>query len=303
MSFLDRVKEGKVSEPIFALIYGVPGIGKSTTASEADKPLFIGDEKESSHLDVARLEEPKNFNDVKEQIKELISAKGLKFKTLVLDNLGWLEPVIWKQVCDEHNKPTIESIGYGKGYKDAVNKHIELVSLLSELRQKQSMDIAIIGHSKVKTFQDPLTTSGYDRYQLSINEEAASVWYRSVDAILFMNYEVLKVNDDDKRAQGSGVRVMYTQERPSFQAKNRYGLPFRMVMPQGESWKTLKDAITKGQPEATESLLGDIDGLKQNIKDPVLLEKVNKSILDAKKDAVKLTAIKDRLIAVIGGLK
>jgi len=303
MSFLDRVKEGKVVEPIFALIYGVPGIGKSTTASEADRPLFLGDEKESSHLDVARLEEPKSFNDVKEQVKELIAAKGLKFKTLVLDNLGWLEPVIWKTVCDEHNKPTIESIGYGKGYKEAVNKHIELVGLLSELRQKQSMDIAIIGHSKVKTFQDPLTTSGYDRYQLSINEEAASVWYRSVDAILFMNYEVLKVSDDDKRAQGSGVRVMYTQERPSFQAKNRYGLPFRMVMPQGESWKTLKDAISKGQPEATESLLADIDGLKQNIKDTVLLEKVNKSIADAKKDAVKLTAIKDRLIAVIGGLK
>jgi len=303
MSFLNQVTEGKISEPIFALLYGVPGIGKSTTVSEASNPLFFGDAKESSHLKVARLPEPKTFLECKEQIKELIEAKGLKFKTLAVDNLAWLETLIWKEVCAEWNKLTIESIGYGKGYKEAVNKHVEFASLLSDLRQKQGMDIVIIGHSKIKTFQDPTLTSGYDRYQLSINEEAASVWYRSVDAVLFMNYEVLKVSDDDKRAQGSGVRVMYTQERPSFQAKNRYGLPFRMVMPKGEAWKALKDAIKSGEPEGAETLINEIEGLKINVKDPAILEKVSKSVLDAKKDTVKLTAIKDRLINLIGGMK
>lgn len=301
MSALDQVTEGKVQEPIFALIYGVPGIGKSTLVSEAPFPLFMGDSKESSHLKVARLPEPKTFSELKDQIKELIASKVLRFKTLAVDNLGWIEPLIYSEVCKENNKPTLESIGYGKGYKEAVTKHIELVSLLSDLRKK--MDIVIIGHSKVKTFQDPLAVSGYDRYQLSIHEEAANVWYRSVDAILFMNYEVLKISEDDKRAQGAGVRMMYSQERPQFQAKNRYGLPYRMVIPQGEGWKTLITAIKSGEPEAVDTLVAEIEGLKKNVTDLILLEKITKSVVDAKKDAVKLTAIKDRLMAVIGGIK
>lgn len=303
MSALDQIIEGKIVEPIFALVYGVPGIGKSTFASEGEKPLFLGDSKESSHLDVARMQEPKTFSELLDQIEELTESKVLKFKTIAIDNLGWIESLIFNEVCREHNKKDIVSIGYGNGYKAATEKHFLLVLALSELRKKKKVDIVIIGHSKVKTFQDPTTTSGYDRYQLSINEEAANIWYRSVDAVLFLNYEVLKVNDDDKRAQGSGVRMMYTQERPQFQAKNRYGLPFRLVLAQGEAWKTFKDAIKTGEPESIDTLLSKIEGMKTGLKDVVLLEKVNESIVKAQKDAVKLTAIKERLTAVLGGIK
>lgn len=303
MSYLSSVTKGKVVEPIFAIIYGVPGIGKSTTVSEGANPLFLGDAKESSHLDVSRLPEPKTFQEAKDQVRELIGEKALKFKTLAIDNLGFLENLIFQEVCKDNNKPTIESIGYGKGYKEAVQKHLEFIACLSDLRKSKGMDIVIIGHSKVKTFQDPTTTSGYDRYQVSINEESANAWYRSVDAVLFMNYEVLKTSDDDKRAVGAGVRVMFTQERPSFQAKNRYGLPFRMVMPLGESWKTIKDAIKTGEPEGIESLSAEISGLLANVKDPELTKKVGDALVAANGNAVKLTAIKDRLVAIIGGLK
>ena len=303
MGVLDQVTEGKIVEPIFALVYGVPGIGKSTFASEGEKPLFLGDAKESSHLNVARLPEPKTYHELLDQIEELIEAKTLKYKTIAIDNLGWIESLIFAEVCKEHNKKDIVAVGYGNGYKAAVEKHFLLVLALSELRKQKKVDIVIIGHSKVKTFQDPTTTSGYDRYQLSINEEAANVWYRSVDAVLFLNYEVLKIDDNDKRAQGSGVRMMYTQERPQFQAKNRYGLPYRLVLAQGEGWSTFKKAIKAGEPESVDTLIEEIEGLKANVKDEALLKKIGESVVGAGKDAVKLTAIKDRLISVIGGIK
>ena len=49
--------------------------------------------------------------------------------------------------------------------------------------------------------------------------------------------------------------------------------------------------------------LSEITGLLESIQDGDLKKKVGDAVSAAKKDAVKLTAIKDRLIAVIGGLK
>ena len=66
---------------------------------------------------------------------------------------------------------------------------------------------------------------------------------------LFANYRISTVKSDVgfnkkvTRALGSGARVMHTEERPAFLAKNRYGLPdtlplswaeFMAAMPQSE---------------------------------------------------------------------
>jgi DNA polymerase III delta prime subunit len=302
MGYLDQIKEGKMKEPLFILIYGVPGVGKTTLASEAPKPLFLGDANESSLFNVSRLES-KSFQDLKSTLQEILDSKELLFKTLILDNLGWLEPLIWKSVCKEENKKTIDDIGYGRGYKKAVSFHDEVITILKEIRQKHRVNVVVLAHSKVKTFQDPTIQAAYDQYQMSVNEEVSNVWIRSVDAVLFMNYEVLKKDDKDKFAQGEGIRFMYTQERPSFKAKNRFGLPFRMVIPMGEGWKVLTEAINKGEPESAESLLSEIEGLKPQIQGDELRQKIEKVVVDAGKDVKKLLAIKDRMISVIGGSK
>ncbi len=306
MGFLDQVKSGKVKDPLFILLYGVPGTGKSTLASEAPTPLFFGDENESSQFTtVQRGPEPKTMGEVRDGLTEILNAKKLTFKTLVFDNLGWFEPLAFDEVCEQENKKGkgIESIGYGKGYKMAINKHLEVINLLKEIRKRHKVDIFVVGHSKVKTFQDPTISSAYDQYQLSINEEAANTWIRNVDAVLFMNYEIVKEKDDAKFAQGAGIRLLYSQERPAFKAKNRYGLPYKLVMPLGESYKTLISAIDKGQPESIDTLASEIDGLLTSVQDEILVAKVKKATVEAGKDAVKLTAIKDRLLAVIGGIK
>ena len=50
MGFLSMIKAGKIQEPMFAVIYGVPGVGKSTIGSEFPEPLFFGDQMESSEF-------------------------------------------------------------------------------------------------------------------------------------------------------------------------------------------------------------------------------------------------------------
>jgi hypothetical protein len=83
--------------------------------------------------------------------------------------------------------------------------------------------------------------SAYDRYQLKINDKAAALVREAADAMLFARFEteLVKANGSKAKVRGEGMRVMYTESRPAFDAKNRFGLPFCMPL----DWKTFGDAI------------------------------------------------------------
>ena len=60
---------------------------------------------------------------------------------------------------------------------------------------------------------------------------ASALLQEHSDVVLFANYRIsvsksdVGFNKKVTRALGSGARVMHTEERPAFLAKNRYGLP------------------------------------------------------------------------------
>jgi hypothetical protein len=62
----------------------------------------------------------------------------------------------------------------------------------------------------------------------------------AADAVLFARFETELVKTNGKtRAYGEGNRIMYTESRPGWDAKNRFNLPFCMPL----DWKTFGDAI------------------------------------------------------------
>ena len=66
----------------------------------------------------------------------------------------------------------------------------------------------------------------------------------AADAVLFARFETELVRDGGNgrskaKVRGEGVRIMYTESRPAFDAKNRFNLPFAMPL----NWKTFGDAI------------------------------------------------------------
>ena len=73
----------------------------------------------------------------------------------------------------------------------------------------------------------------YDRYELKLGKKTSSQTAPLVkewaDMVLFANYKTLVMTTDNgkKKAQG-GERVMYTNHRPAWDAKNRHGLPDEM---------------------------------------------------------------------------
>ena len=151
-----------------------------------------------------------------------------------------VEPLIWKAVCDEGKVETIEQYarGYGKGYVRPLDLWCTLLKELSVLNDK--MHVLLIGHAQIKSFQDPELPSAYDRYQLKINDKAAALVREAADAVLFARFETELVKTNGKtRAYGEGNRIMYTESRPGWDAKNRFNLPFVLPL----DWKVFGDAI------------------------------------------------------------
>src|SRR5688572_27062951 len=89
-SRIGNVKRGVMKEPLRALIYGPPGVGKTTLAAHAPAPIWLDVEGGSGELDVARYEFrdeadgtiPRSFTEVLSAVDDLIVAPH-NYQTIV----------------------------------------------------------------------------------------------------------------------------------------------------------------------------------------------------------------------------
>lgn len=296
---LANVSRGRIAAPIRALLFGPEKIGKSTFGSEAPKPIFICAEEGTENLDVARMRRedggmPETWQDVLDGVHAL-EVEQHDFKTVVLDTLDWMEPLIWRHLCVEHKATSIEEVGggYGRGYAAAVDEWRKLLSALERVRAIKGMHVILLAHSWVKNFKDP-ESEGYDRYQLKINEKAAAKIKEWPDAVLFTNYRTFAVTDKKtKRVRGvdDGARVIYTTRRAAFDAGNRYSLPHEMNL----SWSEFHGAVQAFQGASPATIREQIEAALVTLADAQLSTKVRELVAQAADDTGKLTEYLNRL--------
>lgn len=296
MSRLAEVKKGKIQQPILTLIYGPDGVGKSTFGADAPNPIFVGTEKGTANLDVARYPSVNTFKDVMFAIEDL-TKNPHSFQTLVIDSLDWLEPLVWEQVCFDHNLKSVEDLGYGKGYVYAQKLWDDMIKGLSAIRESRKMNIVLIAHAHIKLTKDPQVQAEYDRYELKLNKTAASRWREFVDSVLFANYEVHTKSDKQgkTKAFGDGARYLFTERRPGFDAKNRFGLPFQLPL----SWADFAAACDTGPTNDPKVLLENVHELINYVTDPALKEKVMNALERVQSDPVGLGKLQEKLRALV----
>lgn len=241
-SRLNIVKTNEVKPPRL-VVYGGPGVGKTSFAASADTPIFLCTEDGLGQLTVDHFPLITTFEELVDHIDALVTEDH-DYKTVVLDSVDWLESMIWAKVAADQGKQNIEDIGFAKGYIFALNYWREVLNGLNYLRLNKGMTPILIAHSQVKTFQSP-TTEPYDRYNLKLHPKASAMVEEWADAILYAGYKVVTKGNKDKgdhiRGIGSGERVLYTAERPGYIAKNRYDLPPEMPF----VWEYFVEAIQK----------------------------------------------------------
>lgn len=256
---LSDLKRVRADKPPRILIYGPPGIGKTTLASEFPDPVFLQVEDGTpGDVELVSFGKLDTFGQVMEAMSELYSAEH-EFRTLVVDSVTELQRLIFAETCargDEKGNPkaNIEDFGYGKGYVYAMRVAQEFIDGINAIRRDRGMAVVLIAHSSVQRFDDPETVS-YDRYEIAIrssdkaNSDLRGLFEREMDAILLLKQPVSVAKEEQgfnktrNRATGGGTILIHSVGKPAYTAKNRYGIPATMPFDRGNGYAVLSEYL------------------------------------------------------------
>jgi len=222
---LSNITQGRVNRPKIFLIYGVPGIGKTTAVSKMPNPIFLPTEDGQDELDVAKFPLMRSYEQVMEALSSLANEEH-EFQTLAVDSMSSLELIINAKVCQDQNVTDISKIPYGNGPKLAFEYWEKFFNAISWLRDNKNMQIALISHPEITKTPNPDGES-YDSYSPLLSKKALELFKQKCNAIFFANYKVFVKSVDkgfgqkDHKGIGNGERVMYTTARPTYIAKNQ----------------------------------------------------------------------------------
>jgi hypothetical protein len=247
MSLADiRTKSKKKPPRIVA--YGGAGVGKTYFGSQMPNPIFVLTEDGMGTIDAQQFPLCKSFDEVMGRLQSLIDEDH-EFKTVVIDSLDWLEPLIWDKACQDNGWKSIEQPGYGKGYVEVLRYWRQYIDLLNILREDKGMIILQIAHNQIKRFESP-EIEAFDRHELKLHRKAADLILEHSDCCFFANYKLGTVKVQGKGGTMTtkavaGDVVAYCREKPAYLAKNRYALP---------------DVLPFSWPEIRKAMLGEDKG-------------------------------------------
>lgn len=232
------------SAPPRIVLNATQGFGKTTFGAYAPSPLMVmvgGETGYETLLAAGRVPKCKRVNvqtwlELRAVVQRAID-EDLGIRTLVIDAVGGVEAGCYSYVCArDYNGDRVKFVSFQNGPDTAANEFNSLLAQLDQLRKRRDAAIVILSHAKVRTFKNPLGTD-YDRFVIDANERTtAASLDRWSDLTLFGNFRSIPRDTDAsvKKTKGIGgdQRVLYCEQRDGFVAKNRYGMPAEIDLPE-----------------------------------------------------------------------
>jgi hypothetical protein len=250
VGLISRIEKGKTFKPPRILLVGTEGIGKSTWAASAPKPIFIQTEDGLGSISCDKFPLSKTYADVVANLRALVSEKH-DYQTIAIDSVDWLERLVFASVCERDPKGarSIETAfgGFAKGYTQALVEWQEILGLLGALREA-GMAVILIAHAKIERFEDP-ENPAYDRYSPRLHKHSQALISEWVDAVLFATRRMTIRKEGsgfNERAVAApvgaagGDRILRTVGGPACFAKNRYDLQPEIPL----SWAAFEAGLT-----------------------------------------------------------
>lgn len=238
MSILDSIQVTGALAPRIT-IFGAPGIGKSTLASQFPEPLFMMTEQ-TGLMGVKAIQPAKTFSEFWKNAKSLLQEKELPFKTIVIDSISKMDSLIVQHILDaeiprkDGTKATTLATacgGYGAGFQAASNFH-KAVKALFDKFQDRGITVIYIGHLSTVKHKAP-DMEDYDKYSIEMSGEKSKAPYiDDVDLVCFCRLKSYVSDTDSGRTlvHSTNDRIIYTGVSDSHVSKNRFSMPNELTM-------------------------------------------------------------------------
>jgi hypothetical protein len=217
------------------LIYGAEGRGKTTLAFKAPMPLgFLLERGLPRGITVDAVEDVGNFEAIMATLRT-IYAEPPEHKALVFDTIDALEALILAHVCTKNNWRNIETPPFGKGWVAADDEWRRFLRAVAAIRDKHGITVIFVSHATIERIDDPRAPT-YTSYQPRLHKRARGLVMDAADAIFFLAEDLRVVTEDGgfrerTRASAGEGRFLFTEGRPAFAAKNRFGMEAKVPIP------------------------------------------------------------------------
>ena len=207
--------------------------------------MFIPLEEGLCNIDVPAFPLCMKWADVQDAIGELGSQEHA-YRTVIVDSLDWLEPVIWAHVCENARVSSIEEVGggFGKGYVEAGAVWRDFLAGMDWLRAK-GMTPILICHAEVRKVDQP-DAAPYEMASLKLHKRSLALVQEWADVIGYAKHGVhVSESKGDfgkktTKAMATGKRELCVDHHPAYVSGNRYGI--RGTLPL--DWAAFSAALT-----------------------------------------------------------
>lgn len=231
-----------IQEGASLVIYGPPGVGKTSLAAQFPMPIFLCDKQEHGiHRLMEQRMTPRGFtkDNIGPDIMSWDGDAGLlpalqelateahSYQTVVIDSLTGMQRLCFESCCEDRFNGDMSRDGffaYQQGPHIAGQDYWpQLLNALCDLIA-QNINVVLIAHSLIKEFKNP-EGPDYDKFIPDVHDKIWKPTSKWAGAVCFYKHNV-DVQKEGKKSKGVGgsSRVLATEFDAAFEAKSSYRL-------------------------------------------------------------------------------
>uniref|UniRef100_A0A6M3L9E7 Putative ATPase domain containing protein n=1 Tax=viral metagenome TaxID=1070528 RepID=A0A6M3L9E7_9ZZZZ len=227
------------------LIYGEPGIGKTTMASQMEGAYFLATEQGHKFKQVYK-SDIVSWDEFRNEVRLLLKGDHA-FRTIVVDTISGAWEMCVEQMCKDKGLSHISDMAMGKGYDLAKNMFRSVISAL----YGSPYGLVFIAHDTEKEME----YRGIKKHRVvpSFIKTCRDVVIPTCDFIGHMYVENIM---DTKKGTMAPRRLISFSPNPEKDSKDRSGILARegpiIAEPEDQCWERVREIFTR-HPETKET--------------------------------------------------
>lgn len=200
----------------YIMLYGLPGVGKTSLAAQFDKVIIAGFEMGTNALNNVYVQPIKTWQDWKQMVNQLCRKDELKekFHAVAIDTADEAWTLCTKFICSQNNVDELRELPWGQGYDLAKKEYAQTLRDLAY----NGYGLIFTSHSTEKTYRNEKNEE-YTMIVPALQSRPFDIINKMVDIIGYIR-EISIVNGEDVERK----RFMFLRDEVGdrFLAKSRY---------------------------------------------------------------------------------